>query len=668
MSARALRAGAAAALAAATLVIVGEWLGWPFLAAPAQRWASRALQREVVLLPAQPGDDTRRPSLRLFGGLTVHLPRLEVAAPDWSDEPYMVRAEDVQLRLRYRDLWAAYRGRRLHVHRLEVGSLDARIERPDAGRASWQFGASPGQASGERPPPSFGHLAVGEGRIAYTDVPRELAFTATATLRDGPTRTDPASPAHGLRLEARGRYADADFELRLDSDAILPWIDADGSAPPTAARLQARSEGIAVRFDGTTRDVLRLDDLSGRFEVEGASMSRLGDALGVTLPTTGPIRLAGTLHKEEATWSVTIEQARVGASRLNGRFRYDRAAEPPLLAGRLGGEVLRFADLAPVVGASVPGVTAPARQGRMIPAREFDLPSLLAMDADVRIDIDSVDLGPAFGEPLRPLRAQLRLKEGTLAVADLVARTSQGRVGGRVELHGRPDPPEWRAHVDWSGIALEHWIRQSRPKGRPPWLSGRLAGRLDVSGRGRSTAQVLAGLQGEAVLRLREGRASHLAVEIAGIDLFESLGLVLQGDQSLPVDCAVGHWVVSRGIARPRVMVIDTPDSTIWIDGEVSLADERLALRAAVSPKDSSPLSLRTPLQIRGSFVDPQVSLEKGPLASRLALAGLLAALQPVASLLAGLDPGGSEGAGGEAGCKRLIELSGVPAVRQPRR
>jgi uncharacterized protein involved in outer membrane biogenesis len=656
----------AAGLASLALLLgLAEWRGWPFLAGPVERWLSQTLERPVRFAPA--GREAERDlRVRLFGGLSLSSRHLEIAAPDWSDAPHLLKAEDARLRLRYADLWRMQRGERLRVARLDAARLDLRLERPDAQRASWQFREEGGPpAAGEARPrlPDFEHLVVSDGTIRYVDVPQRLALDAHATLSEGGPVAD--APA-GLHLVATGRWRDADVRLQLDTDTVLPWVEADAAAAPVAVRIDARSGPSRLRFDGSARDALRLEGLIGTVGVEGASLSQLGDLLGVTLPTTERFRLDGRLAKRGDLWSVLVDRAHVGKSRLGGEFRYDAGRPRPLLAGRLTGSLLQFADLAPAVGAPVPGVAPAPRGGRLIPDREFDLPSLRAMDANVLVEVAQVDLGTAFGEPLEPLRTHLTLTDGLLVLDDLDARSAQGRLRGRVALDGRPARPLWHAQLRWGGVALERWIRQARADGRPPYVTGRLAGRADVRGVGRSTAQMLSTLDGQLVLRLRGGTVSHLAVEAAGVDLFESLGLLIQGDAPLPVSCAVGQLVATGGTLRPRVLVVDTPDSTAWIDGTVSLASERLDLRATVVPKDFSPLTLRTPLRVRGPFADPQVSLEKGPLVRKLATTGLLAALAPLAGLIPLADTGNGAGAdadgdGGEPGCARLMRLAGAP-------
>ena len=83
--------------------------------------------------------------------------------------------------------------------------------------------------------------------------------------------------------------------------------------------------------------------------------------------------------------------------------------------------------------------------------------------------------------------------------------------------------------------------------------------------------------------------------------------------------------------------------------GTASLADEKLNLELHVAPKDFSPLTLRTPVRVRGTFANPDISLDKKPLAQRLLPAALLALWNPLAAVLPLMDPGDAEEAKAQA-------------------
>lgn len=217
---------------------------------------------------------------------------------------------------------------------------------------------------------------------------------------------------------------------------------------------------------------------------------------------------------------------------------------------------------------------------------------------------------------------------------------AQGDLRGHVQLDGRPVLARWEVDLTGTGLQLEEWIRPLRRANAPPYASGRIGAMLSLRGEGRSSAELLASADGRLVLSWAQGSVSHLAVEMAGIDVAQSLGVLLRGDDALPVHCGAGDLVIKDGRITPRVLLVDTRDSTLWVNGSLSLADEKLQLVARVEPKDWSPLALRTPVHIDGSFAQPVVSIEKGPLARRAVPAALLAMVQPLAALLPLIDRG----------------------------
>ena len=707
------------------VVLVCEAIGWPFLVGPVQHRLSRVLDRSVAF-----GDAAGKSSgvrIGLLGSVRIHADAIEIGPPPWSQTRHTMLARDAILQLGYVDLWRAYRGGTLHVRDLEAGELDAILERREDGHASWQFGkTSQGAEPHEAALPTFGRLVVGDGHVLYTDgvlparidarfalsdgnsrgertVAAEAATAAsTAEIASAPARATAASDAasrgiviraggaagggpttvesvrlapgeRGLRLKATGQYRQLPVRIDLSTAGVLAFLGKDAEAQSQPLSLRAvvgRAEGA---FDGTTRDPLHFTGLKGRFRLTGQSLANVGDALGITLPTTPPFTTHGTLVKDADVWKAVFEAASIGSSELNGAFTYDKRPKVPLLSGRLGGSRLVLADLGPAVGAAPPGsgaAKAAASDGRVFPDKRFDLPSLRAMNANVVVDIGTFDPGTTIIEPLHPARAHLLLADGVLTIADFVGVTAQGRMEGYLQLDARTDKALWTADLRLLGVNLAQWLRLKRSGNAPPYLSGKLDALVKVKGTGRSTAEILGSLAGDMRMHLRDAAVSHLAVEAAGIDIAQALGMLVKGDDALPILCNVADLDIAQGVARPKVFVLNTRDSTIWIDGAVSLRDETLDLRAVVSPKDFSPLTLRTPIHVKGTFAEPRVSLEAGKLAGKAGAAGLLALLHPLAALIPFIDPGAQKNAEKtDAECANLARTLGVipKAVRAPR-
>jgi uncharacterized protein involved in outer membrane biogenesis len=712
---------------AVLVVMIGicEAIGWPFLVGPVQRELAKTLDRKVAF-----GDDPAPPAgvrIGLIGSLRVRADVVEIGAPSWSPAPHMLLARSVRLKLGYLDLWRAWRGGPLHVARLEASELDGVLQRQADGRASWQFGPKKTADEGEKPTtlPTFGTLRVGDGHVLYVDEILPAGIDARFALSDG-SRDTPAALAaassseasasalpsstaavsapssaiaasgsgifiraggaagasapaaavqlaageSGLLLKASGQYRRLPVKVDLRTAGVLGFLAEGKEAQAQPLALRATIGRADLSFDGSTTDPLHFAALKGRFTLAGPSLAAAGDPLGITLPTTPPFKTSGFLAKDAGLWKAVFKSATIGSSQLNGAFTYDTRRKVPLLSGRVGGSRLVLADLGPAVGAAAPGsATSAAAPGRVIPDKKFDLPSLRAMDANVIFEFGMFDPGTDVIEALRPARVHLLLADGVLTLADFEGVTAQGRLLGYLQLDGRGDKALWTADMRFLGVNLAQWLRLKRAESQPPYLSGKLDALAKVKGEGRSSAEILASLDGEIRMHMRDAAISHLAIEAAGIDIAQALGVMVQGDKALPIACNVADLDVVKGVARPKVFVINTDVTTVWIDGTVSLRDESLDLRAVVSPKNFSPLTLRTPVHVKGTFGQPAVSLELGKLGGKVGAAALLSLLNPLAAIIPFVDPGAKDKASqADSNCAALARTSGsIPAaVKNP--
>ncbi|MEK8034596.1 AsmA family protein [Ideonella sp. DXS29W] len=661
----------AGVLAAVTVALgVAEWQGWRFLARPAERWLSQHLEREVRFGAAE----STGFRLSLWRGIRLQVADLSIANPPWSQLGPMLTAHQAELRLRYRDLWAARGGCALNVQALQADTLQLRLERRQDGRASWQFGGADSGLAAAEPAINgvhFESLMVRDGRLHWIDEPSQVTLDGEFAYRPDAWRQTP-----GWVAQAKGRYRDAPMAWQARTAAVLPGIDA--LAPAEVPLSVEGSAGRArLKFEGSIRDLFGEQSLNGRYALSGPSLAAVGDPLGVTLPTTAEFTLRGQLQRDGDRWRTQVESAQIGRSRLSGDFEFHHVAgQVPSLTGELRGTALWLQDLGPAIGVE-PGTglagqperpTSSTAARRVLPDRPLDLPSLAAMKADVRVRLDRFELGHPKLESIRPLKARITLGDSVLTVKDLDATLAQGRIWGGFQLDARqPRDGIWDVNLSTQGLRLEQWIDQARPAGQPPYVAGDIGGQLQLRGHGRSVAELLAHADGQAKLWWTEGQISHLVVEGSGIDLAQALGVMVTGDRALPVQCGAADLRIRQGIVSPQVMVVDTSDSTLWATGHISLASEELSLTGHVAPKDVSPLALRTPVRVRGTLADPDLSLAKGPLVRRAVPALLLGMLNPLAALLPLIDLGSGEARDRLNGCRTLAARQPAPAPSRAR-
>lgn len=598
--------------AAVVAVLALDHAGWPGLAPRLAERAGHGLQAHA---------DSR---LHLLWNPRLEAPQLRVLSA--QGQP-LADARQVLLAWRWGDLWAWHRGAPLRLRQVQADTLSLVWQRDAQGRTPWPLKPGGGGSGEPAPLPRIDALVIRNGSARVDDVPLQLQAEARfSTQADSRWTADLRGALRGQQLAL---HAEASGGLALLSSP-------EAGAPPVQLRAELSHGPERLAFNGTAASLLDARALDGQLQVRGRSLAAVGRPFGVTLPNTPPFELTGRLQHDSGVWQLGGVRARIGASRLGGDFAFDTRAERPMLSGLLRGGPLRLADLGPAVGAD----DRPDRPGRVLPDRAFDLPSLKAMDARVAVALQQLDLGTAKLEPLAPVNASLVLEGGVLTLNHLNAGVAGGEIAGSARLDTRPMPPLWQASLDVRGLAIERWLKTDTQRLADDPITGRLRARLDVDGRGRSTAELLGNLNGPVQLRLENGSVSHLLTEAMGLDLAQGLGLLLRGDKRLALNCARVDGRFAGGVLRPRTALMDNKDSRIDLDGRISLKDESLDLRLVASPKDFSPLTLRAPVRVQGTLADPRVALEGKRLGGRALAALALGSLSPPAALLAFIDPG----------------------------
>jgi hypothetical protein len=156
---------------------------------------------------------------------------------------------------------------------------------------------------------------------------------------------------------------------------------------------------------------------------------------------------------------------------------------------------------------------------------------------------------------------------------------------------------------------------------------------------------------GDGALIMSGGEASALALLLTNLDLAGAVPLVIAGDRSAALYCAVSAFAIGDGLVRPRLLVIDT--SRVRIDGEgtIDLAQEKYALVLKARSKQFSIFALRGPIVIGGSLRDPTAGPSVAPIAARVGVAAGLAAVSPPLAILPFIDLGGTP----DIDCRRVL-------------
>ncbi len=496
-----------------------------------------------------------------------------------------------------------------------------------------------------------------EGRLSASPEMLELAADAAFA---GATATLEAT----LSLDGQ---APIDARLRLDAAEPSGLLRLAGLAPPAglgalAATLEAKGDAQRASLDadirlagGRLRLAASFADLSGAprygidVTVEHPSLARLmrmaaADYRPAGGDDLGAFALRGKLQGGPEAIVLSDLAATIGTVDLAGSAELMLDGPVPRLVATL---TSRRADLRDLLPARRRGEAARAGGDKVFSRDPLPLDALRRIDADLRIRAGRVIL-PRLA--LRDLALDVSLSGGHLTVLPLQARIGGGTLDGGIDL--RPvgtGAAALSATVSVARLDLGKLLEDLQVT---DILEGKLDVDLDVSGRGGSVAELMAGLDGRTSVVMGKGRIDSKYVDLAGADLGSAVTRILDpfsaGAGYTEVNCFVSRFDIARGLATSTALVFDTDDMTVVGEGTVNLATERLDLSLEPSAKQTAANigfslgELVKALRLGGTLAKPRVVIDStgSVIALSKALGGVV--LFGPAGIAAALLSGGS--------------------------
>lgn len=616
---------AVAGLLLAALVVLLLLWDWNWFKGPLERMVQARTGRALHI---------GHLDVELGGTSTLRADRVGFANAPWAQQADMARADRVEIDLR---LWPLLRG--------DLQLPEVRLVRPDvllqtAPRpgepGNWDFLGGDG---GNRPLP-LKRLRVDDGTLRFVDTAGRTDIQL-AVHSGAPKQANAAPP---LLLHGNGRWRGVSFSVRGGTESPLQLSDSDH---PFRLHLDAHAGDTHATASGTLTNPFQLRVFDLRFGLGGKDLGDLYPLLGIAMPSSPPYRLDGRLRRDHDTWRYEQFSGQVGDSDLAGNVRIDVGGERPRLTAELVSRRLDFDDLAGFVGAppaTAGGESANAGQKAAAAARDarptvlpdtpYDLAKLRAMDADVRWKAHRID-SPSL--PLDDMDAHLLLDDGLLRLEPLNVGVAGGEIRSSVRMDARQPRIATTLDARVRGVQLGRLFPGARLAQQ---ASGGIGGHLRLSGHGNSVAAMLGSSDGEVAIGMGRGHVGNLLMELAGLDVAESLKFLFTGDRQIPLRCAFADFQVQDGLMQARALAFDTSDTLVVGEGSISLGRETLDLLLRPRPKDRSILALRSPLRIGGTFKDPSFRPDFKALGLRGAIALTLGSITPPAALLATVETG----------------------------
>jgi AsmA family protein len=527
---------------------------------------------------------------------TIEASDIVIDNPDWAGTAPMAELERFRLAFSPASIF----GPRLLVPELTAANGRVQVARNEDGRLNWQGAEEVGDAAPDERDefPRLDKLEVRDITLEYRDLPANRTETLQIAEVNGS-----AVPGKGIQMIGNGELRGQ--TVRLDAQGA-GFDELIAAAEPYPVQVELKGP-VDLALVGTFDQDNRADfDL----RLAGEDLATLGELIGVPLPSTSPYSIKGAFLGEDRRFGLRGFSGFIGDSDASGEMFLDLRGKLPRLEGTIHSANLDFDDLAGLIGAT-PDVSESANaaqkreaaEDKLIPDTPIPADRLRTAELDIHLKADKVSSPVAQVESID---ARFRLADGRLLVKPLTLGVSGGKVDGEVALNVREAVPSADVQLRLADVRLKDFFENTDFIQQ---MGGTVSGGLYFIGAGSALDQILANARGDGHVILEDGTISELLVEAAGVDVMETLGLLIGGDDAIAMPCAVAAIRGSDGKLQIMRGALSTTDSLIVTQGNLDLRARTVNMQIEGRAKDFSLIDLNVPVVVRGQIEDPNIRL-----------------------------------------------------------
>ena len=363
-------------------------------------------------------------------------------------------------------------------------------------------------------------------------------------------------------------------------------------------------------------------DLAINFNAK--SLSQLSKLAQTKLPELGPVDLSAKVTEENKVYSLAGMTLALGKTDLAGSLSANLAGEIPDIKAKLTSNLIDIAELTGD-GQETEKPKKTDSKARLFSSDPLPLESLKSVNANVTIDAKKIITSSMTFEKTQLV---LDLQDGNLAIKPLDTHVAGGNINATLHLKNSGKTANLTAEINAKGI------EPSQIGDLKEQLSGaKTDATINVKGSGISISEIMAGLNGQIIVKSDEGSIKSSAGNTLGNDIFSSLNPFSKSSDETKLQCAAVKFDIKDGLAKSsNGIAISMEKMNIIGSGTIDLKTEKLNIT-----------------------IDPQsregVGLNAGKLASVVKLGGTLANPKPIAdaagTLTTGLSVGTAVATGG---------------------
>ena len=568
----------------------------------------------------------------------------------WGSRPTMATVDSFAAQVQ---LMPLIFGGNIKVDRLVLKGVDVLLETDKQGRGNWEFAAKPARpttpapapaapgkpAAGAPQLPEFAEVRLDDVKLTHRD--GVTGKTTTAAIKS----LQASAPGGGpLKLKLEAAYNNEPVEL---AGTLGQLSDLAAPSRPWPIKLDIAFAGAKAAVDGAIKQPMEGKGFDLKLRAEAPDIAALAKRIGAETPLTGPLQVSARVSDPAPNrYAISELKATAGGSDLAGDITATVGGAKPVVTANLSSTKVDLAKLAPKDEKAAAGKTTAAGKsgaakggdGRVFNDDPLPFDALNAADADIKYRAQEI---LAQGTTIKNFNVALVLRNGELKVAPFSAGVGAGTLNADLTMTTRGQALAGR--ITGKAIPLGNLLKETKTS---TYLNdGPTDFEIDFRGAGRSMRQVMAGLNGRALVQVGKGEVESKYVDLLGADAVRVLTPLEGSHAQTRLNCGVIRYDIAGGKADSKVFVIDTGRMTVVGEGNINLATEQLAMLVTPKPKDAAMVSLAVPIRVGGTLGSPSFAPDPGAavkgVAGAVAGSVLLGPVGIIAPMLSGGQRGG---------------------------
>jgi AsmA family protein len=235
---------------------------------------------------------------------------------------------------------------------------------------------------------------------------------------------------------------------------------------------------------------------------------------------------------------------------------------------------------------------------KVFPDDPLPLLELRQLDADIEITADEFATRNVM---YQDVKASLLSTNGVLKIDPFQATVGEGDFLATAKLDASHSPAELTVDVNMKD-------------GTTRDFGGRYNLTIDVDGSGNSIAQIMAGLDGQVIVDVRDLDIKKSALTQFGRSLFDSLNPFDEEEEKSELTCAIVRLDIQDGIANANDRIVAQLTRVTWFGGgEINLKTEAIDLGVQSKPRKGLGISLgglASLVHVGGTLANPKIQLD----------------------------------------------------------